>query len=314
MARANLLRTNPFVALCFLAVGIPAVIGCWPTHIEFTAVAPVFIVLLVLFAAYSPLPLYWHQKGRIDRRDAALVIPWCLLIWFLGPVPMLVASRLNLPLRDDSFFAFDRLFGFDGHAIVLWAGHNALGAILNKTYGWLYTYLEIAVVIPALLGRRESVRFLLANTMALVIGIVMLGLLPAIGPWIPGHWPVAGYQIAEQKQIMALRTDRVYMFSLFLDGAGIIAFPSFHVIWAVFSASALWGFRWLRIPLAIFSTMIVLSTLTTGWHYLADVVAGLVVAALCLWAAEAMLVRTSAAAQVAPAAVTESVVPVTTAH
>jgi membrane-associated phospholipid phosphatase len=58
--------------------------------------------------------------------------------------------------------------------------------------------------------------------------------------------------------------------------------PSFHVIWAILCAAALWGYRPLRVPVALLSIMIVFSTLTTGWHYFTDVLAGVVVAAIAM--------------------------------
>jgi membrane-associated phospholipid phosphatase len=66
------------------------------------------------------------------------------------------------------------------------------------------------------------------------------------------------------------------------QGAGIICFPSFHVIWAILCAAALWGFRPLRIPIALLSGTIVVSTMTTGWHYFSDVLAGVVIAVLAI--------------------------------
>ena len=47
-------------------------------------------------------------------------------------------------------------------------------------------------------------------------------------------------------------------------------------------AAALWGFRPIRIPAAILSVLIILSTLTTGWHYFSDVLGGIVVAAISM--------------------------------
>ena len=56
---------------------------------------------------------------------------------------------------------------------------------------------------------------------------------------------------------------------------------------AIFCAAALWGFRLLRIPVALLSGMIVISTVTTGWHYVSDVAAGIAVACLSLAIAKA---------------------------
>jgi membrane-associated phospholipid phosphatase len=60
---------------------------------------------------------------------------------------------------------------------------------------------------------------------------------------------------------------------------GLITFPSFHTTWAMLLA---WGVRkhnWalaLSIPLNL---AVIAATTTTGWHYFADVVGGVIVGA-----------------------------------
>jgi hypothetical protein len=52
---------------------------------------------------------------------------------------------------------------------------------------------------------------------------------------------------------------------------GIVCFPSFHVIWAVLSGWSLWSIKPLRILGAELASLVVV---TTGWHYVCDVLAG----------------------------------------
>lgn len=285
----SLLRLHVFLAISFAVMGIFAVVGCRLTATHLTEAGPVLLIMGVLLAAYAPVPVWWHQKGRFERRDAALMIPWSIAILLLVPVPLAIAARFALPLQDQAFFAFDRMLGVHTAVVASLAPSHPLGRLLNSTYGLLLPYLEAAVFFPALLGRRESIRFLLANVVAFYLGTVLLIFLPAIGPWAVEPFQPSAAQLATQVQMLALRHPGPLNFSVLSDGAAIIAFPSFHVIWAVLALSAFWGYRLLRIPLAVLSAMICFSTLTTGWHYLADGLGGMAVAVLSLWAAEFVL-------------------------
>ena len=49
-----------------------------------------------------------------------------------------------------------------------------------------------------------------------------------------------------------------------MNDAGIVAFPSFHVLLAILTAVALSAIRWLRIPVWALALLVGISTLTTG--------------------------------------------------
>jgi membrane-associated phospholipid phosphatase len=67
-----------------------------------------------------------------------------------------------------------------------------------------------------------------------------------------------------------------------MDHAGIVSFPSFHVVLAILSAVALSCIRPLRAPVWILAAMICASTIVTGWHYAIDILGGLVVAMISI--------------------------------
>jgi membrane-associated phospholipid phosphatase len=137
--------------------------------------------------------------------------------------------------------------------------------------------------LPALTGKwRDARAFVIGNLAAFAIGIPMFALLPAIGPWYGYNFAGTWAQMYCQTDLLLLRSSGPHSAQL----AGVVCFPSFHVIWAILCARALWGFRYLRIPISILSGMIILSTMTTGWHYFSDVVAGAVVATLSIAAAQ----------------------------
>jgi membrane-associated phospholipid phosphatase len=131
------------------------------------------------------------------------------------------------------------------------------------------------------MGKMKHAReFLLGNLVAFAIGLPLFALLPAIGPWYYHHLAPNPAQAACWAQLLSMRLPGPYRFED--QTASVVCFPSFHVIWAILSAAALWGFRPIRIPVALLSAMIVASTLTTGWHYFSDVLGGILVAVLSM--------------------------------
>ncbi|HLD84542.1 MAG TPA: phosphatase PAP2 family protein [Coxiellaceae bacterium] len=59
---------------------------------------------------------------------------------------------------------------------------------------------------------------------------------------------------------------------------GVISFPSFHAIWITLIVFFLWPFRFIKIPALIYGIAVLLTTVLTGWHYLMDSIAGIVIA------------------------------------
>jgi len=241
--------------------------------------------IVLIGCMLAPLPSYWHQKGEFDKRDAALTIPWAFLLSFLLPLPFLVVARFGFPLQDPLLARLDHLVGFSTPAVMEWASHLRFGAVFDYAYMLLQPFMALAILVPALAGKKEAKEFLLANMVALTIAGGLFMLLPAVGPWYPHQFAPNALQQECQNGLLRLRQPGVFVYSFAVQEAGIVCFPSCHVIWSVLAAAALWGFRWLRVPVALLCGMIILSTMTTGWHYLVDVLAGLAVSAFSLAAA-----------------------------
>jgi len=62
------------------------------------------------------------------------------------------------------------------------------------------------------------------------------------------------------------------------------------VIWAVLSSWALYSIKPLRMLAGFVAFLVVISTVTTGWHYAADVIAGLMIA-VGSWLLSELIVR-----------------------
>ncbi len=54
---------------------------------------------------------------------------------------------------------------------------------------------------------------------------------------------------------------------------GLIAFPSFHAIWAILCVLLVKNIRFLFLPLLLNNTLLILSCVLLGWHYILDIIA-----------------------------------------
>ena len=263
-----------------LVVLTVSIVGCRLTQIH-ADVSGRAVAIVTMFAMVSPLPLYWNEKGRTAFREASLLVPWGLLFAAILAFPVLVAARLRFPLQDALFGRMDDALGVHVPAIQDWANHHWLGTFINGNYPRLLPLLAIAGFAPALAGHMKRAReFVLGNLLAFAIGVPLFALLPAVGPWHYYHLAPNPPQADCWAQLLALRLQGPYIFHD--QAAGVICFPSFHVIWAILCAAALWDFRFLRVPVALLSALIIASTLTTGWHYFSDVLGGIAVAVLSM--------------------------------
>jgi hypothetical protein len=244
----------------------------------------------------------WHEKGKMDLRDATLTIPWVFFLAATLPLLVLAAARVDMPLQDANLARLDRLFGISVPQIVSWSSRHWVGGLVNRTYTLLSPLLIISVFLPALSGKAKNAQqFVLANVVAFAIGLPLFALLPAIGPWYGYHVAATPHQLDCQSAILLFRGADHQVTHM----DAMICFPSFHAIWAIFCAAALWGFRLLRIPVALLSGMIVVSTVTTGWHYVSDVAAGIAVACLSLAIAKACIDNKACRWQLEPMAYNE---------
>jgi hypothetical protein len=282
------------MALAISTLLIVSLAGCALTGIELPGLGAWTIYCLVISAMLLPLPAYWYEKNRVDLLDSALTLLWALLEMLIVPLLVRVAARLRMPLQDSFFGSADGHLGVSVPAIMAWAAHHWLGSVLNRSYGWTVILLPFAVIFPVLAGRAKYTKELLvANLISFAIGLPLFALFPAVGPWRYYHFPPTQAQtVFCEAPLLALRLPGTYV--LGSEWPGVVCFPSFHVAWAIFLATTLWGFRPLRIPIALVSGMIVLSTMTTGWHYFADVAGGILLAIVSIFAAKALMQRTHA--------------------
>lgn len=231
------------------------------------------VCMVLLLATGGPLVVYARARKHYFYLSSAVVF-WTLLAPFGSWFSIAFAERLGIstPLADYQLATLDRIIGLNIPAIHAWAQNNRIGLWINRTYDWQNWYEVIAVLVPVLSGQAERVlRLNAAFAIALFIALPAALLYPAIGPWyiLPIQPDVVQQYI--QKSILDFRASGG---SSFLP-IGILVCPSFHTIIALLNGWTLWTNRWLRVPAAIVSGAIVVSTITTGSHYSIDVLTGI---------------------------------------
>ena len=261
--------------------------GCKLTLIRIPDLATTILGTVLLIPIILLIPIYWHEKGKIELRDAALTIPWCLIFRFTLGYTVAIAGRLgmNIPLQDEYLARLDHSLGVSVPEIMEWSSHHWFGNFVSRTYPLLFPMLQISFFLPALTGKvRAAQQFITSNLIAFAVTVPLFGLFPAVGPWYGYHLPANPTMAACQLSLFHLRAAGPYTLNLY----GVVCFPSFHVIWVLLCANSLWCFKPLRIPVVILSALIVLSTMTSGMHYFVDVLAGLLVAAAAIAASRAL--------------------------
>ena len=106
-----------------------------------------------------------------------------------------------------------------------------------------------------------------------------LGLVPAD---YPNLVPQAYYDTVHE--IPALRDGSLRLLDVFRLGP-VLTFPSFHAVCAILFIWSIWPVRWLRPFGLLLNGAMLVSTPVGGGHYFIDVITGMVVAALSIYAA-----------------------------
>lgn len=204
-----------------------------------------------------------------------------------------IAAAATFPFHDAKLLAFDRAIGFDFRAFVAYVNaRDRLIGILAAGYRAISWPILLNVVVLSLAGRYlQTGKFVLAFLIALMATTFITIFVPAIGAYgVAGVLPSdysnfepLGY-LDTLRDVPLLRGGSLRVLDLFQLG-GVVTFPSFHAAAAVLYAWALWPVRWIRSLALLPNAAMLVATPIGGGHFLADVIAGIIVAGLSILAA-----------------------------
>ncbi len=265
---------------------LTAMAGLWLVDILWAGWAGVSLLETgTLIATLVVLVANMLLYKRVQGGERAFELAWTVAIFVALGTGFTLLSYLGLtlhmPLADPWFAWFDALLGFNWIVWFDFVHHHALlTRLLVFAYRTLALQLVITIFALPLSGMTQRTQeFLWASAIDLLITVVLAALLPAESAWV---WHHAAEQVAPGpwQDFQAMRAGRLDVLDL-EQLRGLVTFPSFHVSAAVVLAWAARGTRFAFLSLVLNLLMIV-STLSEGGHYLADVIGGLAVAAVAI--------------------------------
>lgn len=268
------IRADAFLAsaLTFLTAATAA-IACWRQglHLPLAEVWPPLGLVLLLIAAAG------YYAARQEHSFVLCLTTLAQIVAFAASyiVLMYALASLAWPLVDSRLAAFDACCGLTAPSAHHWAeAHPAWKIALDTAYGTLLYQTALAVAVLGLANdRRRLSGFVLAFMVAALMAAVLFVVLPAEGPFAQFGFEPTADQATFLEQFRSLRNGARRAVPLRAN-EGLITFPSFHVAWAMLLCWAFRGRRLLFTAVVVLNALVVASTMTTGWHYFADVLGG----------------------------------------
>ena len=223
---------------------------------------------------------WYYRRSRADTFVLCLTaLLHVTLYTACYSVLMYAAGAVGRPLVDDWLVACDRFCGVDVPSIKAWTdGHPDVRLGLQWAYNSLLWQTPLLIIVLGFSGDRLRLEgFVRAFMLSTLVCVVVFALWPAQGPFAAYDYPPNATQARYLEHLAGLRDGTRTMIS-WRGAEGLITFPSFHTCWAILLAWGLWRHRWLSAPVVILNATVILSTLTTGWHYFTDVLGGMVTA------------------------------------
>jgi hypothetical protein len=229
------------------------------------------------------------RRGRPRLAAGAEAFLQMTLFTIIGVVLAYALAARGGPLWDDNLAAADRALGFDWPAVfaaldesrpALWIGGIA--------YHSLTVQMIVAIVVLSGTSRFATLR---TAVMAAILGgfvtILISGPTPAMGNVFDpaGYrqlWPSVAWM--ERAMIAGLRDGSFRTLDL-TQLMGIVTFPSYHATLPIILAWAQRDVRGWQIVAPVWAGVTIVATPVFGGHYGVDVLAGIALAPLSIFAA-----------------------------
>lgn len=266
-------RAKAFILAIAVGLNLWA-LSSLPARVTFAEVwwAPLPTIVILAGAGMFCTYQKWARVGMF----------FCALAWVassgLSEIHALYAAgTMGGPLVDDWLANIDATLGFcvaDVKAVAdgLPFARNVLAVLYD---GIIVQTFLVLLLLSFKRDRLSLNRFVIGFMICEPILLLSFLLMPAAGPFAHYGYQMTPMQTLYLGQLEALRgSDALHV----AFPTGLVTFPSFHTTWAILLAYAVRKHRgWFAFGVII-NVLIVLATLTTGWHFLADVIGGILLA------------------------------------
>ena len=231
--------------------------------------------------------LYYRWRNESDFVMCVNALLHLVLFSSSYTILMYCLATFNRPLIDPVLVDIDAGMGCHLPAIVSWAkAHPTVEHLLQLAYDTLLPQTALIATLGLVGDRRPLEVFVQRFMIAALLTAAVFYAYPAAGPFEAFGYELSDVQARYMAHFEGLRAGQMETISL-QQAEGLITFPSFHATWAILLALSCWHRRWLFALSAVLNGMVLIATVTTGWHYLADVLAGIIVAGVtvgaCHW-------------------------------
>jgi len=243
------------------------------------------VCAFVVLRGVQRIPRYRQLCLKLRYSEVSNTVAWVTLLFsFVTVVSVLsyLCITINTPLVENSLVRFDQAVGFDWPGVYRWVqSHAPVRRIFAVAYAsGLWQLIAIPIVL-GISGRREDL-----STFFFLLALSSLYLLLVSTPFPATsafeHFKVADADaLASVSDFSALRDGSMRTFDL-TRMQGLVSLPSFHTALAVIFVYSLRRVRFLFWLVALLDLILIASTPTQGGHYLADVIAGVVLAVLTI--------------------------------
>jgi membrane-associated phospholipid phosphatase len=246
-----------------------------------------YLVAAALLCFYGRVVFPQADRLVLLMEGACIVVALGLslaCLSYLGPMT-------DWPLRDREMIWIDRHLGLDWLQVMRgFDGRPLLLTILNAAYATFTAQLiGTALVLIAAGRKRELDCFFVTFLSASVLAELASVLIPTLGPMVTLARDVSFLHVRTIGRVtgdimLALRNGSLRVIDLdAIDG--IISFPSLHAAVAVIVPYTLRWNRPLFWPILVLDSVMLVSAIPSGNHYLSDLLGGVGVAVLAILAA-----------------------------